>query len=158
MQALRIGPSPVHGQGLFAVQPIAAGARVAEYFGEKISKSESLRRCQLENYFIFSLDDEWDIDGSVDWNLARFANHSCEPNCETDVIDGHIWIIALRDIAAGEEITYNYTYDYDDYKDHPCRCASPACVGYIVAEEFFPSVRQAKQYAKSAEAAANATP
>ena len=122
--------------------PIPAGARVLEYVGEKISKSESLRRCQQENYYIFSLDDDWDIDGSVDWNLARFANHCCEPNSETDIIDGQIWIVALRDIAAGEEITYNYTYDLDDYREHPCRCGTPSCVGYIIAEEFFPTVRR----------------
>jgi len=134
--------SKVHGTGLFARVPIPAGARVLEYVGEKISKSESLRRCQQENYYIFSLDDDWDIDGSVDWNLARFANHCCEPNSETDIIDGQIWIVALRDIAAGEEITYNYTYDLDDYREHPCRCGTPSCVGYIIAEEFFPTVRR----------------
>jgi uncharacterized protein len=146
MEQVSSAKSGIHGAGLFARVPIAAGARVVEYVGEKISKSESLRRCQQENYYIFSLDDDWDIDGSVDYNLARFANHSCEPNCETDVIDGHIWIIALRDIAAGEEITYNYTYDYEDYREHPCRCGAPSCVGYIVAEEFFPALRKAVKH------------
>ena len=138
---------------MFARVPFRAGERIIEYIGEKISKSESLRRCQQENYYIFSLDDDWDIDGSVDWNLARYANHSCEPNCETDVIDGHIWIIALRDIAVGEEITYNYTYDLDDYRDHPCRCGTPSCVGYIVAEEFFPTIRRSLSHAQAAATA-----
>jgi hypothetical protein len=148
MENVYAAPSKVHGQGLFARVAIPAGARVIEYTGEKISKSESLRRCQQQNYYIFSLDDDWDIDGSVEWNLARFANHSCEPNCETDIIDGHIWIVSLREIAAGEEITYNYTYDLDEYREHPCRCGMPSCVGYIVAEEFFPTVRQAMSYAQ----------
>ena len=67
-------------------------------------------------------------------------NHSCSPNCEAQNMDGGIWIIALRDIRAGEEITFNYNYDLTDYKEHPCRCGAPNCVGFILAEEFFSSV------------------
>ena len=70
-----------------------------------------------------------DIDGNVKYNTARFINHSCDPNCETDVIRGHIWVIALRDIKKGEELAYNYNYEYEDYEDHKCRCGSNRCVG-----------------------------
>lgn len=129
--------SPIHGMGGFANRPVAAGTRVIEYGGQKITKAESLRRCEENNWFIFALDDQYDLDGAVGWNPARFINHSCNPNCDAELVDGHIWIIARRDIASGEEITFNYSYDFESYKEHPCHCGAPNCVGYIVAEEFF---------------------
>jgi uncharacterized protein len=132
--------SPIHGAGGFAKTAIRKGTRVLEYLGERISKGESLRRCEQNNAFIFTLNDEQDLDGNVAWNAARFINHSCAPNCEAEKDDDRIWIIATRDIQAGEEITFNYGYDLVDYKDYPCCCGSPQCVGYIVAEEFFEHV------------------
>ena len=135
-------PSPIHGTGGFAKTDLPRGARVMEYLGEKISKAESLRRCELENWFIFAIDDQWDLDGNFDWNPARLLNHSCAPNCDAEFIDGHIWIVARREIKAGEEITFNYGYDLDFYQEHLCRCGSSECVGYILAEEFFEHVRR----------------
>jgi SET domain-containing protein len=114
---------------------------VIEYTGERITKDESLRRCEAGNEFIFSLGDEWDLDGSVSWNQARFLNHSCEPNCEAERIDGRIWIIAWCDIQTGEELTFNYGYSLEDYREHLCRCGAAGCVGYMVAPEFFEHVR-----------------
>ena len=111
-----------------------------EYVGERISKTESLRRCEQNNEYIFALNEEQDLDGNVAWNPARFLNHSCAPNCEAELEDGRIWIVATRDLRAGEEITFNYGYDLVDYREYPCRCGSPHCVGYIVAEEFFEHV------------------
>ncbi len=134
--------SRIHGTGGFARTPIPRGTRVLEYVGERIRKEQSLERCQCDNQYIFSLDDEYDIDGNVAWNPARFINHSCAPNCEAEVDDGRIWIIALRDINPGEEITFNYGYDLVDYKEYPCHCGAEECVGYIVAEEFFEHVRK----------------
>ena len=114
-----------------------------EYVGEKITKGESARRIDADNEYIFTLDDEFDLDGKVPWNPARFINHSCTPNCEAEV-DGHeVWIIALRDLRAGEELTFNYGYDLENYRQYPCRCGSPECVGFMVAEEYFDRVRQA---------------
>lgn len=139
---LAFGPSAIHGLGGFAKTPIGRGTRLAEYVGERISKSESLRRCQESNEYIFTLNEEQDLDGNVAWNPARLINHSCAPNCEAELHDDRIWIVAARDIAAGEEITFNYGYDLADYEDYPCRCGSPNCVGYIVAEEFFEHVRR----------------
>ena len=133
-------PSPIHGLGGFTKVGIAQGTRIIEYVGERISKSESLRRCEGNNGFIFALNDEGDLDGNVAWNPARFLNHSCAPNCEAELEEGGIWIVALRDIRAGEEITFNYGYDLVDYREYPCRCGAPGCVGYIVAEEFFDHV------------------
>ena len=133
--------SLIHGTGGFARRDVGAGTRVIEYVGERITKAESLKRCEADNEYIFTLDDEHDLDGNVPWNPARFINHSCAPNCEAELDEGRVWIVALRDIKAGEELTFNYNYDLVDYRQHPCRCGAPVCVGYMVAEEFFEHVR-----------------
>ena len=140
--AIEFRRSTIDRLGGFARTHIPAGARVIEYVGEKITKAESLRRCEANNEYIFSLDDEHDLDGNVPSNPARLLNHSCAPNCEAELDAGRIWIIALRDIQAGEELTFNYGYDLENYHEHPCRCGVAECVGYIVAEEFFDSVRR----------------
>ena len=140
-------PSAIHGVGGFAKADLAAGTRVIEYVGEKITKAESLRRCESNNEYIFSLGDESDFDGNVPWNPARFLNHSCDPNCEAEWAGEHLWIIAKRDIRAGEELTFNYGYDLQDYREHPCRCGATGCVGYIVAAEFFEHVKRQNRFA-----------
>ena len=139
--------SAIHGVGGFAKAGIAAGTRVIEYIGEKITKAESLRRCESNNEYIFSLDGAHDLDGNVTWNPARFLNHSCDPNCEAEPDGGRVWIVARRGIRAGEEITFNYGYDLEDYREHPCRCGAADCAGYIVAEEFFGHVRKQQSLA-----------
>ncbi len=144
------GTSAIHGLGGFAKQPLPAGTTIIEYVGEKITKAESVNRCERNNEYIFALDDRYDLDGSVDWNPARFINHSCSPNCEAELRDGRIWIVASRDIGAGEELTFNYGFGLEDYRQYPCRCGSPDCVGYIVAEEFFEHVMAQAQWAHGA--------
>jgi SET domain-containing protein len=141
---VRFNESVIHGTGGFARCDIPAGTYIIEYVGERIDKAEAQRRCEADNRYIFCIDDTWDIDGSVAWNPARFINHSCSPNCEAELDEeaGRIWIKALRDIKAGEELSFNYGYDIDDFEEHPCRCGASACVGYIVAEEHFATVRQ----------------
>jgi SET domain-containing protein len=133
--------SPIHGVGGFARRDIPKDARVIQYVGEKIDRHESLRRCEADNEYIFRLNEELDVDGNVEWNPARFLNHSCAPNCDAELNQGEIWVVANRDIRAGEELTFNYGFDLEDYKNYPCRCGALECVGYIVAEEFFDHVR-----------------
>src|SRR6185503_14395923 len=137
-----VNPSSIHGMGVYARVDIPQGTRVLEYIGERVTKEESLRRRQGGNFFVFDVTEEFDIDGAVDWNPARFINHSCAPNCEAEMKEERIWIIALRDIKASEELTFNYGYDLDDYEDHPCRCGAPECLGFMVAEEHFAGVRR----------------
>ena len=134
-------PSPIQGMGLFAAAPVPSHTRVIDYVGEKIGTDEMLRRCAAGNFFIFALRNGEYIDGSADHNLARFINHSCDPNCEMHWDENSLWIVTLRHIVAREEITFNYAYDLEDYRRHPCHCGSPHCVGYIVAEQFFDHVR-----------------
>jgi SET domain-containing protein len=139
---VRFGTSLIHGLGGFARRSIPGGLRIIEYVGERIDKGESLRRCEEHNEFIFSLNEHEDLDGNVEWNPARFLNHSCAANCDAELIEGAIWITARFDISAGEELTLNYGFDLVDYKDYPCCCGSPGCVGYIVAEDFFEHVKK----------------
>ncbi len=133
--------SGIHGMGGFALRRIRKGRPLIEYVGEKITKAEAAARIQAGNPFIFELDEETDVDGAVEWNPARFLNHSCEPNAEAEIHGDQIWIVALRTIEPGEEITFNYCYDIENYEEHPCSCGAAKCVGYMVAEEHFPKVR-----------------
>lgn len=137
-----VRPSRIHGMGVFARVDISADTRVVEYLGERVTKAESLRRRQAGNFFVFIVTDQFDIDGAVNWNPARFINHSCAPNCEARMEDERIWIIALRDIKAGEELSFNYGYDLQDYEEHPCACGAANCLGFMVAEEHFEDVRR----------------
>ena len=134
--------SSIHGSGAFAKCDLARGTRLIEYVGEKINKAEAFKQCELNNEYIFYLDEEFDLNGNFSWNPARLINHSCAPNCDAETNEGRVWVVASRDIRAGEEITFNYGYDLEDYREHPCRCGAPDCVGYIVAEEYFELLRQ----------------
>jgi SET domain-containing protein len=143
--AFEVRRSAIQGCGAFATAIIRAGETVIEYFGEKISKEESLRRCIEGNNCIFQINDEFDIDGSIEANLARLINHSCAPNAEAQLEDDRVWIIALRDIVPGEEITFNYGYDLDDYREHPCNCGAANCIGFILAGELWDTVAKRAQ-------------
>lgn len=136
--------SGVHGYGVFAREFIAKGERVIEYVGERIAKAEGLRRederlARLAAggdgcVYVFEVTKRHDIDGDVPWNPARHINHSCAPNCESDIIRGRVWILALRDIAAGEELNYDYGFDYAESWHHPCICGADDCATYIVTK------------------------
>lgn len=148
----RIFSSPIHNKGLRAAKDIRKGTRVVEYLGEKITKEESYRRAwdrvkeAKKNgegaVYIFELDRKYDIDGNFSYNPARLINHSCEPNCESEIQDGRIWVKALRKINKGEEFSYDYGYELDNFKDHPCVCGSEHCVGYIVSTELRPKLKR----------------
>ncbi|MFQ5474637.1 MAG: SET domain-containing protein [Candidatus Nanoarchaeia archaeon] len=150
---MEVRRSKIHNNGIFAVKDIPKGAYIIEYVGEKITKKEAEKRGQktLEEaekngskggFYLFSLNSRYDIDGDVDWNTAKWINHSCNPNCEALDDDGHIWIVALRNIKMGEELSYDYGCDLEDYESHPCRCGSPNCVGYIVDRDLWPKLKK----------------
>lgn len=144
--------SAIHGQGVYATQDIPAETKIIEYVGERIDKDESNRRGTEQHekametggaaVYIFTLNDEFDLDGNVPWNTARLINHSCNPNCEAWIEDDRIFIHALRDIRAGDELTFDYGFDVDCYEDHPCRCGEPDCKGYIVSREQWPELER----------------
>lgn len=125
---LRVGPSQIHRWGVYADQSIPAGRKVIEYTGEKIDHSEFLRR--QETLYLFELDKQWTIDGSVGGSGAEFINHSCEPNLATRILRGHILYFSLRRIKKGEELTVDYNYGEND-ELMPCGCGSRKCRGTI---------------------------
>jgi uncharacterized protein len=139
---LWVGKSCIAGKGLFTAQPIARGTRIIQYRGEKIPKAESDKRLAAGNVYIFQLNDRYDIDGKVLRNKARYINHSCDPNCTVQLTTQTIWIVALRDITPGEELTYNYGYELDDTPTHPCTCGAETCCGAILAPQFQDVIRQ----------------
>ena len=141
----KVDQSPIHQRGLFAIADIEEGAEIIQYVGEKIDKEESNRRAlEWEEearesgeglVYIFELDDDWDIDGRLGDNPARYMNHSCDGNCEAVNGEGEIWIVARQPIKKGEELVYDYGYDMEHFLDHPCGCGTDSCIGYIVRED-----------------------
>jgi SET domain-containing protein len=138
--------SKVHGRGVYAGRKIKAGERIIEYRGERITWKQADRRPPSDpddphHTFFFALSDgKRVIDAAVGGNAARWINHSCDPNCETEETDdGRIFIAALRDIRAGEELNYDYGLVIDERitptlkKQHECRCGSSNCRGTILA-------------------------
>jgi len=134
---VRVGKSHIAGQGLFTLQDIKKDTRIMQYVGERISKAESAKRLAQGNVYIFTFSDQYDIDGKVLRNTARYINHSCDPNCEAELTRRSIWIVALRDIQAGEELSYNYGYPYESYKEWPCTCGAANCFGYILDQKLW---------------------
>ena len=139
--------SEIHGTGVYAIKDIPVGKKIIEYLGVRIDKEESERRAnaQMEHaektgdaaVYIFTLNKKWDLDGNMPWNTARLLNHSCAPNCEAWIEDKQIFLYSLREIAKGEELTFDYGFDIENYEDHPCLCGSDDCVGYIVGRDYW---------------------
>jgi SET domain-containing protein len=143
---LIIRSSAIHAAGCYTLTPIRKGARVAEYTGYRMSKDEA-DACYEESpiTYLFGLGDgSIVIDGH---STAMFINHSCEANCETEEKKGRVWIMAIRDIAAGEEITYDYCL-YDGGDDEAiCNCGAKKCRGTMYSPE---EIRRRKAAAKKA--------
>ena len=140
--------SPLHGSGLFAKTNIKKGQKVIQYIGDKVTKREGDKRADKQirkakkdknngMVYVFELNKRYDIDGDVDYNFAKFINHSCNPNCEVDIIKNEIWISSIKKIKKGDELFYDYGYsfDKDDYKDHICKCGSKNCIGFIISSD-----------------------
>jgi SET domain-containing protein len=135
--------SAIQGRGAFATRRIRKGERVIEYTGERITNAEADKRydddrMRRHHTYLFTLTQRTVVDGGAGGNASRFINHSCEPNCEAVIEDGHIWIRALRTIAKGRELTYDYQYervggdDEADERKYPCRCGTRRCRGTIL--------------------------
>ena len=125
MPRLVIRSSDIHAAGCFTLDDIRKGTRILEYTGERITAAEGNARYDGRPFtYLFGVGDgEVVIDGH---GMAMFVNHSCEPNCETDEEEDRVYIITLRDVAAGEELTYDYCL-YDSEDTAPCSCGSKRC-------------------------------
>ena len=141
---IQVRRSGVHGKGVFALRPIAAGEPVIEYTGERITWKEALRRHPHDpkdpnHTFYFHIDDKRVIDGKYQGNSARWINHSCDPNCETEVVGERVFVKALRRIKTGAELFFDYHLVIDERytpklkKEYACRCGSPICRGTMLS-------------------------
>jgi len=122
----RIGRASA-GLGLFATKPIAKQQYIVTYSGKWIATAESARREKRGAKYMFEIDSRWTVDGSSRRNLGRYANHSCRPNAEAVLRNGRIVLVAMRDIAPGDEITYDYGEDYFALFIKPVGCRCAAC-------------------------------
>jgi hypothetical protein len=142
--------SKIHGNGVFAIAPIKKGEDIVEYKGKMITHAEADERYHGDlgsgHTFLFTLNEEWILDANRNGNVARWINHSCEPNAiafvhgheSEDLKKDRVIIEALRNIEPGEEITYDYGFEFDvPYTEElkqiwACRCGSPKCTGTML--------------------------
>lgn len=135
--------SPIQGKGAFATRRIPAGTRLIEYTGERLTPAEAEARYpdvvgERHHTYLFAIDDDVVIDAAVGGNAARWINHSCAPNCDAVIEDGHIWIETIRDVAVGEELAYDYQYVLEERhtpaakRRFPCHCGAPGCRGTLL--------------------------
>ena len=144
---IQVRRSGVHGKGVFALRDIAKGETLIEYVGEIITWKQADKRQSSDpddpnHTFFFSIGDgKRVIDANVGGNAARWINHSCNPNCEADEDDDtqRVFIKALRNIKAGEELNYDYGLVIDEpytrklKAEYECRCGAKKCRGTMLA-------------------------
>ena len=145
---LIIRSSAIHAAGCYTTAAIRKGSRVAEYTGHHLTKQQADRAFEDSPItYLFGLGNgKIVIDGH---SMAMFINHSCDPNCETEEKDGHVWIKAIRNISPAEELTYDYCL-YDGGDDEAvCNCGAPKCRGTMYSRE---EIRRRKAAAKKGSA------
>jgi SET domain-containing protein len=125
---LVVRSSAIHAAGVFTLSPIPKGTRIVEYTGERLKHDDADELYKDRPYtYLFGVGDgTYVVDG---FGMAMYVNHSCDPNCETEEDDDErVWIVAARDISAGEELAYDY-FLYDGEGEAPCTCGSKGCRG-----------------------------
>ncbi len=133
VDGLIVRSSGIHAAGCYTMRHIRQGTRVLEYDGLRFAKKQADERYAGRNLtYLFSFGEEGTvIDG---FGTAMFLNHCCEPNCETEEEDGRIFIVALRNIAPGEELTYEYNLHDSDDEPGLCCCGAPGCRGTMFSD------------------------
>ncbi len=124
----------IHAAGCYTTHAIRKGTRILEYTGPRFDKDEADKRYENRDItYLFAVGNgDVVIDG---FGIGMFINHCCDPNCESEDMDGRIYVSAIRDIAAGEELTYEYNlYDSDDY-ECPCHCGTQNCRKTMFSDE-----------------------
>jgi SET domain-containing protein len=135
---LKVRRSRVHGRGVYAGELIRKGTRIIEYTGQRVPEREVVEDKNDPHTFYFGLDNGEVIDPEIGGNVARWINHSCDPNCESIDEDGRIFIYAVRKIEPGEELSYDYALQIDEpinrksKKQYQCFCGSPDCRGTML--------------------------
>jgi uncharacterized protein len=133
VNGLIVRSSSIHAAGCYTTRAIKKGSRIIEYDGPRFTKKQADER-YADRFitYLFSCDKNTVIDG---FGTAMFINHSCDPNCESENFDGRIWVTAVRDIAAGEELTYEYNLHDSDDDDADCHCGAASCRGTMFSED-----------------------
>ena len=127
MNRFRVGRAKT-GLGLFATAPIARGAFIVEYFGERVPTPQAKARERMRgSRYIYEVNSRWSIDGAARGNLARYINHSCRPNAQAYIERGRIVLRGLGPIAPGEQITCDYGREYFELFIAPIGCKCAAC-------------------------------
>jgi len=143
---LALRRSGIHGKGVFAREFIPAGTRLIEYAGQRITPAEADARYPEDpsvpyHTFLFQIDDDVVVDAAYGGNLARWINHSCDPNCDAVIEEGRIYIESVRDIQPGEELAYDYNFVLPERhtpalkKRYPCICGASNCRGTMLARK-----------------------
>lgn len=142
-------PSPISGLGLFATRAFEAGERIAPYVGDRLSTPPAVSSPGQATYLVEISPGLW-LDGSAPTNPARHANHACLPNAELilDAAAGHPWLVALRPLAAGDEITFDYGFSLAESLFHPCKCGASECVGRIIAAPLRAALRRHLRFSR----------
>lgn len=141
---IQVRRSGVHGKGVYALRTIRKGETIIEYKGEMVTWKQALRRHphnpqDPDHTFFFHIDEKHVIDANVGGNAARWINHACKPNCESDTVGQRVFIKALRRIEPGEELFYDYGLVIDEpytrkvKKQFECRCGARRCRGTMLA-------------------------
>lgn len=133
--ALAIRRSKIHADGVYTTTPIKRRALVAEYTGPRLTnaQADAIYEHSPRTYLFGLINGEQVVDGD---GIAAFINHSCEPNCEADEVKGRVIIRAMRNIAAGEELAYDYNlYDGDLDDPAPCFCGMKKCRGSMYSKK-----------------------
>jgi len=133
--SLSVRRSKIHNAGCYTKAAIKKGTQIVEYTGPRLTVAEANKKYRKAvRTYLFGLDDEKHvIDGE---GIAAFINHSCAPNCEPDEIGGRVYIFALRNIKAGEELTYDYNlYDGELNDESICHCKARNCRGTMYSDE-----------------------
>ena len=142
--ALIVRSSAIHAAGCYTTTRIPRGRTIAEYTGPRIGKdlADELYEDAVVTYLFGLGNGDTVIDGHCS---AMFINHSCDPNCETEVIRGRVWIKAIKEIPAGSEITYDYHLYDGDEDEQRCNCGAPKCRGTMFSEEEVKKRQKAKK-------------
>jgi len=164
----KVTRSSVHGYGAFATRDIKKGETIDEYLGDRITHAQADKRYEdhdeNDNHtFLFIVDKKTVIDAGIGGNDARFINHKCDPNCESEIKKGRVFIVATRKIAKGEELGYDYQIGRE--KDDPenvdeiyaCRCGSPKCRGTMLWPAKRPSPKKRRKKKVARKSAKNAS-
>ena len=133
--ALAVGLSFIEGWGVYACEVLPGGSVLLEYRGKRVLLGESGGVPEAINPRTLAyLEPGVGVDGDHPENEARWVNHSCEPNAQLQESEGRLWVIAGREIRAGEEVVLNYGYTVEEALQYPCRCGAARCPGYPVGE------------------------